>query len=374
MDRAYQICTKCVMDTTDPDIQFDAHGVCNHCHNYDLSIKRNVLTGEPARIKIGEIVRKLKTEGLNKPYDCVIGVSGGVDSTYTAYVVKNLGLRPLAVHVDNGWDSELAVKNIENVCNILDIDLHTIVLDWEEFRDIQLSFLKASTPDSEIPSDHAIISGMYKTAKELGINSVITGYNTKTESHLPPSWSQGHYDWSYINKVQKKFGIKEINSFPHFTIINFYAFSWRNKFVNILNYIDYTRDEAINTLTNKLGWKNYGGKHHESVYTRWYQGYWLPKKFGYDKRKVHFSSLICSGNISREEALQMLNQPSYEERLQEEDTFYVIKKLGISQTELDMIMKLPIRNYKDFCKINLLYLKSAYKFARFLTKIKNFRP
>ncbi len=374
MDRAYQICTKCVMDTTDPDIRFDAHGVCNHCYNYDLSIKRNVLTGEAARDKIGQIVKNLKSEGLNKPYDCVIGVSGGVDSTYVAYIVKNLGLRPLAVHVDNGWDSELAVKNIENACKILDIDLHTIVLDWEEFRDIQLSFLKASTPDSEIPSDHAIMSGMLKTASEIGAKHVVTGLNTRTESHLPPSWSQGHYDWRYIKKVQKKFGINKIDSFPHLSSLDYYLFSWRNRFINILNYLDYTREEAINTLTNKLGWKNYGGKHHESVYTRWYQGYWLPQKFGYDKRKAHFSSLICSGNITREEAIQMLNQPSYDIRLQEEDTSYVIKKLGISQAELDMIMKLPISNYKDFCKINLLYLKSAYKFARFLTKIKTFRP
>jgi N-acetyl sugar amidotransferase len=202
------------MDTTDPDIVFDATGICNHCHAYDELVAKNVFTGEEGRRKLDDIVTKIKRNGAKKEYDCVIGVSGGVDSTYVAYKVKELGLHPLAVHLDNGWDSELAVKNIENALSKLDIDLYTHVIDWEEFKDLQLSFLKASTPDSEIPSDHAIISLMRQVAKRIGVKYIIAGHNIKTELHLPSAWSQGHQDWRYIKDIQKKHGKLKLRTFP----------------------------------------------------------------------------------------------------------------------------------------------------------------
>ncbi len=203
---APRICARCVMDTSDPDIQFDANGVCNHCHAYDAAVASRVFTGDEARRLLDELVDRIRKQGAGKSYDCVIGVSGGVDSTFVAYKVKQLGLRPLAVHLDNGWDSELAVKNIENTLKRLNIDLYTRVLDWEEFKDLQLAFLRASTPDSEIPTDHAIVSELYKTAARIGVKYIVAGVNVRTESHLPAAWSTGHLDWRYIRGLHDRFG------------------------------------------------------------------------------------------------------------------------------------------------------------------------
>jgi len=360
----YRICTRCVMDTSDPDIQFDREGVCNHCHTYDLAVKRYVVSGEAGRKRIEAIVRTVKSLGANKPYDCVIGLSGGVDSTYTAYKVKQLGLRPLAIHLDNGWDSELAVKNIENICNRLKIDLHTIVLDWEEFRSLQLAFLKASTPDSEIPSDHAIAAASIQTATKVGVGYIITGNNIRTETHVPRAWSQGHLDWLYIRSVNRRFGSAELKTFPHLKWWEFYLNPWDHRFIHILNYLDYSKKDAIPVLERDLEWKYYGGKHYESIYTRWYQGYWLPQKFGFDKRRSHLSSLICSGEITRAEALESLKTPTYSASLQEEDTAYVMKKLGLTPDELKRIFTLPRKTYWDYPAYGKVYQTKAYALLR----------
>lgn len=344
-DRPYRICTRCVMDTTDPDIQFDEQGVCNHCHNYDRIIKTSVVTGEEGEHALLKTIESVKKNGAGKKYDCVIGVSGGVDSSFVAYKIKHYGLRPLAVHLDNGWDSELAVKNIENICRSLDIDLHTIVLDWEEFRELQIAFLRASTPDSEIPSDHAIVSSMYYTAKEYDV-PVIAGYNYKTESHFPAAWSQGHYDWRYIRSVNRKFGSGNLKTFPHMNWIQGQIFV--RQLINILNYIDYNKTEAMRVLEKELGWRYYGSKHHESIYTRFYQGYILPKKFLYDKRRAHLSSLVCSGEITREEALNQLDEDTYPVQLQEDDKQYIIKKFGLSESDFEEIMNLPVKSFWDY--------------------------
>jgi N-acetyl sugar amidotransferase len=360
MTRPYQICTRCVMDTTDPDIQFDANGMCNHCHTYDMMIKKYVLTGDVGRHRVQEIVNQIKKDGAGKQYDCVIGVSGGVDSTFTAYKVKQLGLRPLAVHLDNGWDSELAVKNIENICRKLGIDLDTIVLDWEEFRDLQLAFLKASTPDSEIPSDHAIVAAMSHKAKAIGVKYVVAGYNVRTETHLPSAWSQGHYDWRYISSIHKQFGSIQLKTFVHLDAMYFFLPIKQQKFVNILDYLDYSKKEAIPILEKELDWQNYGNKHHESIYTRWYQGYWLPRKFGYDKRRTHMSSLICSGEMVRAKALEILDTPPYSPSMQEEDTAYVVKKLGITDEELNRILNLPKKSYWDYPNYGWVIHTRAY--------------
>ena len=364
MTRPYEICTKCVMDTSDPDIVFDEQGVCNHCHTHDLQIKRKVFSGEEGEKKLKEIVDRIKDKNKNNDYDCVIGVSGGVDSTYVAYKVKQLGLRPLAVHLDNGWDSELAIKNVENICRKLEIDLHTIVLDWNEFRDLQLAFLKASTPDSEIPSDHAIVVSMLKTAKMTNVDNILTGYNVKTETHLPAEWSQGHFDWGYIKNVHKKFGKVKLKTFPHLNLANFLFPPYSKKFINILDYIDFSKKDAMPILEKEIGWRYYGGKHYESIYTRWFQGYWLPTKFGYDKRRSHLSSLICAGEITRESALEELKKATYPEELQKEDTAYVLKKFNLTQEQLDEILNAPRKSYWDYAPYGRIYRTLLYRVLR----------
>lgn len=342
------ICNKCIMDISDPNISFDDEGICNHCRSYDVMIKKNVLSGEAGKKKLTSIVNKIKADGINKEYDCIIGVSGGVDSSYVAYLTKKLHLRPLAVHLDNGWDTEISVRNIENLLDKLEIDLYTNVLDWDEFRDLQLAFLKASTPDSEIPSDHAIVASVYKKAKELGVRHIIMGYNTKTETHLPQSWSQGHFDWKYIKSIHSLFGTVPLRTFPHFTYFQWVRFQREfNRFL-ILNFVDYVKQDAIEILKDELNWTYYGGKHSESIYTRFYQGYILPRKFGFDKRKSHFSSLICSGEMRREDALAELKESPYPLEQIENDKKFVINKLDISEEEFEKIMNLSCKTFKDY--------------------------
>jgi N-acetyl sugar amidotransferase len=343
------VCTRCIMDTSDPDIGFDAAGVCHHCHAYDEAVRTRVVTGDEGKRKREQIADEIRRAGANKPYDCIIGVSGGVDSTYVAYAARKLlGLRPLAVHLDNGWDSELAVKNIQHVLDKLGIELYTEVLDWDEFRDLQLAFLRASTPDSEIPTDHAILAVLYKQARRHGVPYLLAGFNVRTESHLPPSWSRGHFDWRYIRAVQKQFGTRPLTTFPHLTMVDLVRDLRSVKRIDILNYFDYRKDEALRVLEQELGWQYYGGKHYESIYTRFYQGYILPRKFGFDKRKMHLSSLICSGEITREQALAELAKPPYPEDLQASDREYVIKKLGISERDFDAIMAAPPKRFEDY--------------------------
>lgn len=349
MEEGYRICTRCLMDTSDPAIKFDDQGVCNHCHDYVRQIRQRVMTGKAGLRHLEKLVKQIKHEGRGKAYDCLIGVSGGVDSTYVAYVAKKeLGLRPLAVHMDNGWDSELAVKNIEETLKRLDIDLYTHVLNWEEFKGLQLAFLKASTPDSEIPSDHAIWAVLGDMAEKLKVRFILSGFNVRTESHLPRAWSQGHFDWKYISSVNRQFGKGKLESFPHQGWFKYYKRLLTLHRVDILNYLDYNKNEAIQLLGRELNWKYYGGKHYESIYTRFYQGYILPSKFGYDKRRSHLSSQICSGEITREVGLEEMKKPAYPPSMQEEDREYVSKKLDVSDSEFDAIMNLPKRSYWDY--------------------------
>jgi N-acetyl sugar amidotransferase len=336
------------MDTSDPEIRFNDQGICHHCEEYDQNMKKISHLSQASRNELKRLLDRIKVDGRGKPYDCIIGVSGGVDSTYVAYLTKEFGLRPLAVHLDNGWNSELAVKNIETVLKVLDIELYTHVIDWEEFKDLQLSFLKASTPDSEIPSDHAIVSLMYSLAGKMGVRWILSGCNNRTESHLPRAWSQGHMDWRYIRSVHRMFGKKTLKTFPHTTFWRFYWNRARYRWVDILNYVDYKKADALKVLQNELGWKYYGGKHYESIYTRFYQGYLLPKKFGFDKRRTHFSSLICAGEIARADALAELQNEPYPIELQEEDLGYVIKKFELTQSKWEEIMNSPTKRYDDY--------------------------
>ena len=336
------------MNTSDPEIIFDAQGVCNHCHKYDIDIKQRTVSDSTMGARLNMIVEQIKKAGKGKEYDCIIGVSGGVDSTYVAYKTKELGLRPLAVHLDNGWDSELAVKNIEQVLKGLDIELYTHVIDWNEFKDLQLAFLKASTPDSEIPTDHAITALMFEMAKRFGLKYILSGVNVRTESHLPRAWSQGHLDWKYIRAIHRQFGTQRLTSYPHQGLLQSVLDRLRLKWIDLLNYVNYSKTEAMDVLQNKLGWKYYGGKHYESIYTRFYQGYILPKKFGYDKRRTHLSSLICSGEITREAALKELEKSPYPEDMQKQDREYVVKKLGLTDAEFEAIMTAPSKRFEDY--------------------------
>jgi N-acetyl sugar amidotransferase len=356
------------MDTSDPNIVFDERGVCNHCHEHDRLVNQKVLAGEAGRRYLEKLVPEIQRAGRRKPYDCIIGVSGGVDSTYVAYKVKQLGLRPLAVHMDNGWDSELAVKNIEEILKRLHIDLYTEVLNWEEFKDLQVAFLKASTPDSEIPTDHAIAAVLGNMADKLKVKYIISGANVRTETHVPSAWSQGHFDWRYIRSVHKLFGRLELRTFPHVGFFTYYRRLLTHRRVDVLNYLDFNKAEAMKVLQEELGWRYYGGKHYESIYTRFYQGFILPVKFGYDKRRSHLSSLICSGELTREAALEELNKPTYQPSLQEEDREYVVKKLGLTDDEFEAILTAPRKTMRDYPSYTRLLespmLKGMYTRAR----------
>ncbi len=339
------------MDTSDPEIEFDENGICNRCREYEFYLATTVPPLEKRDQLLKELVAQIKAEGASHDYDCVIGVSGGVDSTYVAYVVKQqLGLRPLAIHLDNGWDAELAVANIEKCLKTLNIDLYTCVLDWDEFRELQLAFLRASTPDSEAPTDHAINSILKKKANELGVRWLLMGNNIATEGIRVTAWSMGQMDWRYIKSINRMFGTRPLKTFPHCSL---WQDAWvryvkRQKSVDILNYVDYNKERALQILTRDLGYVRYSGKHHESVYTRFFQSYILPKKFGFDKRRAHLSPLIMSGQITRDQALkEMQKEIEPAEQLRHDKTF-VAKKFGISEAEFDAIMALPPKSFWDY--------------------------
>lgn len=338
------------MDTTDPDIIFDAEGVCNHCRRFEvMAAKRLVpLTERPARL--AALIETVKREGRGKEYDCVIGVSGGVDSTYVAYLTRELGLRPLAVHFDNGWNSELAVANIEKALKVLGIDLFTYVVDWPEFRDLQLSFLRASTPDGEVPTDHAIAALLYQMAVKHGIRYVLLGVNVNSEAIMPVKWGYGYADFRYLSAVHRQFGKVPLKTFPRYRLFQLfnYMFVHKIQMVPILDYVDYQKQQAMKTIQSALGWVYYGGKHYESIYTRFFQSYVLPRKFNIDKRRAHYSNLVLSGQMSRSDACALMQEPVYSDNGLREDRTYAIKKFGLSEQEFEAIMMLPTKTFLDY--------------------------
>lgn len=331
------------MDTTDKNISFDENGISNHYYEYGQAAK-NVLLKEPERSKaLEKIVAEIKKNGESKKYDCLIGLSGGVDSTYVAYLVKELGLRPLAVHFDNGWNSGLAVHNVNSIIEKLDFDLHTLAVNWEEFRDLQLSYLKASVIDIEVVSDHAIQATMFKLASQFNINYIISGTNIVTEFILPQAWIYSKLDYTNLKSIHDKFGNIKLNTYPRVPFYKYIKYTGFQQLrpISLLDYVDYNKKEAMAVIAKKLDWRDYGGKHCESLWTKFYQNHILPTKFGVDKRKAHLSTLICSGQISREEALKTLESPIYDSQELSDDTEYVLKKLGLSAQEFEDIMKKP---------------------------------
>jgi N-acetyl sugar amidotransferase len=347
----YRICNCCIMDTTDPDIVFDDNGVCNHCLKYARIVsQRLVLNPDDRKIALDNAVAEMKRQGKGKDYDCVIGVSGGVDSTYVAYLTKELGLRPLAVHFDNGWNSELAVANIEKTLSKLGVDLDTYVVDWPEFRDLQMSFLKASTPDGEVPTDHAIAALLYRKAHKHGLKYILTGVNVISESVMPIRWGYGYSDMRYIGAVQKQFGNKKLKTYPHYSLPQLYYYmKFRQiKMFPILDYVPYDKDEAMALIENNLGWVYYGGKHYESIYTRFYQSQVLVEKFNIDKRRAHNSNLVLSGQMTRDAALKALDTPVCPPDLAASDKTYVLKKFGLTDNGWGDLMGREINYFSDY--------------------------
>ena len=338
------------MDTSDPEIRFESNGYCNHCSDYFTKTSKLVYQGEISDNRLLRLVQKIKNSGKNNNYDCVIGISGGVDSIYTAYLAKNLGLRPLTVHMDNGWNSALAVNNIEKTLKKLNFDLHTYVVDWLEFKDLQLAFLKASVPEAETPTDIAIPASLHIIAAQYNIKYIFSGGNYATEGILPNSWHYNAKDVRFLRAIHREFGTKKLKTFPTFGFEKemYYKFFRGIKMIYPLNYIPYNKQDAIKILEQKLDWKNYGGKHHESIYTKFIQSYLLPEKFDIDYRRATYSTQICSGEIKREEALQELNKKPYDLIKIEEEKEYICKKLDITCEELNNIMNLPPKTYKDY--------------------------
>jgi N-acetyl sugar amidotransferase len=371
--RPYQICTNCIMDTTDPDIVFDEQGVCNHCHEYKEIEKKLVLKGEEGERKLKEVISLLKVKGKNNKYDCLIGISGGVDSTYLAYFLKKQGLRPLAVHFDYGWDSEIAVKNIENLVTKLDIDLYTYVIDWDDFKDLQYAYIKASVIDIDVPADQLIFGALFKVASKNNIKYVISGNNVVTETILPKAWYFQHkFDLANLKAIHKAYGTKKVKNYPSYGKWQQFYYSKIKgiQFIRVLNYIPYIKKDVMKIIQNELGWRDYGGKHYESVFTRFYQGYILPKKFNIDKRKAHLSSLVVSGQMSRNEALEEISKNSYTEEMQESDKQFFIKKFGFTEEEFENIMNQPVVQHENFPMEKSLY--QDYPFLKIFKPLGDF--
>jgi len=332
------------MDTSDPEIAFDEQGICNHCTEAMKFLATIGARDGLGAQELSLLADQAKSLGRGKPYDVIIGLSGGIDSTYVAYLtVKRLGLRPLAVHFDNGWNSELAVSNIEQTVKALGIDLYTHVVDWNEFRDLQLSFFKSHTSNLEIPSDHGIRALLYQTASKHGIRHVLSGGNAATEFILPRTWQHPHSDLKFLRAIHRRFGTVPLRTLPMLSIprMAYYTFAKRLRFHRILDSIDYNKAAAIDTIKRELGWRPYGVKHGESTFTRFFQSYIQPHKFGFDKRQAHLSTLIAAGQISRESALSELQNDVYTPSELQIEIAYITKKLGVSRKEFDDYIATP---------------------------------
>ncbi|MCW8896445.1 MAG: N-acetyl sugar amidotransferase [Flavobacteriales bacterium] len=357
-----QQCTRCLMDTSDPEIHFDENGYCNHCVDYFNTLKNLTYQGKKSDDELEKIVEKIKASGKNQTYDCVIGVSGGIDSSYVAYLTKKLGLKPLAVHMDNGWNSELAVSNIEKLLNQLNIDLYTHVLDWDEFKDLQLSFLKASIPEIETPTDMAIPAVLHQVAAKHNIKHIISGGNYATEGILPKSWHYDRKDVTFLKAIQQQFGTKKLKTFPTFGYQKeiYYKFVKGIRFVYMLNYVPFSKKDAVELLEKELNWKYYGGKHFESRFTKLVQAYILPEKFNIDYRKSTYSTQICAGEVTREEVIDELQLKPHRDLNLTEEIEYFCKKLNISLSDFDNMMKEKPKSYSNYPN-NQAFLEFLYK-------------
>lgn len=342
------------MDTSDPSIRFNEKGESDYCENFDQIIKPSWNTDERGRADLMKIAEQIKAEGKGKDFDCIIGLSGGLDSSYTAYVAKEImGLRPLLFHVDAGWNTDQAVGNIEKLVNGLGLDLYTEVIDWEEMKDLQVAFLKSQISDQDLPQDAAFFSALYKFARKHKIKYILTGGNFSTECCREPEEWGGYpgIDVTLFNDIQKKFGTKRLKNFPLVDILTYkiyYKYFYGMEVVKPLNLVPYIKKEAENLLIEKFDWQPFQHKHHESRFTRFYEDYWLPRKFGFEKRRAHFSSLILTGQMTREEALNRIRHPELDEHFLKQEFRYVANKLDLSVEELENIFKGENKTYKNY--------------------------
>ncbi len=341
-----QVCTFCVMDSNSPSVRFNTAGQCNCCTDALRRLPHEWWPADEGRRRLRGMVERLKAEGRGKPYDVMIGLSGGIDSAYLAHVaVRQLGLRALAVHVDGGWNSEPAVRNIESIVRALDLDLHTQVIEWREMRDVQLAFLKASVFNQDIPQDHAFFATLFRTAHRFKLKTFLSGVNFSSENIIPPSQgSPTAIDGTHVRGIHRRFGSTALKSYP---VMGLTEFLWTTRFSGALsiekplNFLPYDKDAAKAELTATYGWRDYGGKHHESRFTRFYEQIFLPRKFGIDKRRLHLSSLIVSGQLTRAAALEQLASPVVDERSARHDIRFVAKKLGIDADTLLSLIDTP---------------------------------
>ena len=357
------------MDQSDINIKFNEYGFCNHCDEAIKRINKYPQNKTERKKLLNSFLNKIKSQGKNSNgYDCVIGLSGGIDSSYLAFKVVEFGLKPLAVHVDNGWNTELSVRNIKNLVHKLDIDLITNVLDWTMFRDLQLCFLKSSLANCEAPTDHAITATLFSVARKNNLKYIISGGNLASESIMPKSWGHYNQDLKLLKSVHKKFGKEKINTFPKISLIDYLinVFIFGIRQVPLLNLLDYDKENSLKLLKKEINYVPYKFKHGESIWTKFFQNYYLPKKFGIDKRKAHLSSLICSNQLSRKEALSKLKQPLYETKELENDLFFILKKMKISKECFEEILVNENKNPWDYPSNyylfkNLEFLKNLFR-------------
>ncbi len=341
------MCSRCILESDIPGIMFDEDGICNYCKIHDMLDEQHPL-GKGSEQALDELFSKVRTDGQGKAYDCIIGVSGGIDSTYTLYLAVKAGLRPLAVHFDNGWNTETATHNIEKTTKKLGVDLHTVVADWEEFRDLQIAFLRSSTPDLDIPTDIAIYKVLYEMADKENVKYIINGVSFRTEGKIPLVWGYG--DGRYIKSVHKRFGKRPLLTFPNFTLFDwfYYGLIKRIKHIRPLYFVEYDKDKVKKLMMDELDWEPYGGKHHESTYTKFIQSHILPKKFKIDKRRVHLSALVRSCQMTKDQAIEELTVPPITDSVAKEEQDYVIKKLGLKPEEFKEIMAKKPKNFLDY--------------------------
>lgn len=351
--RDYQICTNCVMDTSDSNISFDTSGVCDHCRGFKEHVEPNWHPNAKGEQMFAKVVEKIKEDGKGRDFDCILGMSGGLDSSFLLHKsVKDFGLRPLVFHVDGGWNTDIAVSNIQSLVDGLGLDLYTEVINWNEMRDFQLAFFKSGVPHIDIPQDHAFVATLYNFADKHKIKYILNGGNISTECvRNPLEWLYYGTDMRQLKDIRDKFGTVPMRTYPFSSVLRHKVYLRYIRGVEVvkpLDWMNYTKEMARTTLSELYGWKPYPQKHFESRFTRFYEGYWLPERFGYDTRRVQFSSLILTGQMRRETAIDELGRPAYDPETIDHEFDYIARKIGITSKELRGYFAMPKKSYSDY--------------------------